>query len=622
MRHILMVLAFVAAGCATFASSPRHAWAAEAAKPGGDSLLDDADDYLKKKAGPSAADRKSGSMSADAEHEALFKESTYPSASTCAPCHPKQYREWSVSQHAYSELSPLMMAEQNFVNRTNAGTLGDNCLRCHTPLGSQLGEPLSVTNLDRHPASREGVTCVACHRVNKNWGTANARISFAEGDIYSTIYGPSGGKELDRVLADPEEYRVSPDPKQSGRGIHAKAEKFLQLVTPRFCSTCHEVFLPNGLRTQEAIREFRASPAAEHGITCQDCHMSTEQGVNAGFETGPAAIVGGVPTKDRPLASHFFAGPDTSLIHPGLFPYNPKAQQFKTMREWLLFDVKAGWGTDAFENTVTKDTKFPDAWRSVDDRYDGRKIIQEQQALLTWARGQRHTLLTHGFAVSEITVTRASKEDGIDFQLTVSNPADGHNSPTGFDHQRLDFLQVTVTDAMGKVVYKSGDRDPNGDVRDLLSTFVKTGKLPLDNDLFNLQARFITRLFQGGEQEATLPTNVSVNPSPFVRPDGRPNILYGHPAGARKERHGIEPNGSRVAAYSVPPEALTGTGPYKINAKFVVQAVPINFVTTVMPVGFDYNMAPREVANNLVNAADIVAEREKTVDIPIKAASR
>ena len=33
-------------------------------------------------------------------HAELFMEDRYPSAGTCATCRPKQYREWSVSQHA------------------------------------------------------------------------------------------------------------------------------------------------------------------------------------------------------------------------------------------------------------------------------------------------------------------------------------------------------------------------------------------------------------------------------------------------------------------------------------------------------------------------------------------
>ena len=44
------------------------------------------------------------------------------------------------------------------------------------------------------------------------------------------------------------------------------------------------------------------------------------------------------------------AGPDYSVIHPGIFPHNAEAQQLATIAEWLKFDHKAGWGTDKFED--------------------------------------------------------------------------------------------------------------------------------------------------------------------------------------------------------------------------------------------------------------------------------
>ena len=53
---------------------------------------------------------------ADADHKALFLESRFPAAATCAICHPKQYKEWSVSQHAYSQLSPVYLSLSNKIN--------------------------------------------------------------------------------------------------------------------------------------------------------------------------------------------------------------------------------------------------------------------------------------------------------------------------------------------------------------------------------------------------------------------------------------------------------------------------------------------------------------------------
>ena len=95
-------------------------------------------------------------------HQQLFQETRFPSASTCKACHPGHYREWSVWAHAYSQMSPVFNAMQGKVLLLTNGTNGDFCIRCHTPVGMNLEEPEFISNMDRHPTSREGITCVAC----------------------------------------------------------------------------------------------------------------------------------------------------------------------------------------------------------------------------------------------------------------------------------------------------------------------------------------------------------------------------------------------------------------------------------------------------------------------------
>ena len=100
-------------------------------------------------------------------------------------------------------------------------------------------------------------------------------------------------------------------------------------------------------------------------------------------------MVGGVPSPPRRLSNHTIAGPDHSVVHPGIFPHNPAAAKLATIREWLSFDHKAGWGTDAFEDNLPADAVFPDRWVSADDRYDAREILNRQFALLADAAQQR-----------------------------------------------------------------------------------------------------------------------------------------------------------------------------------------------------------------------------------------
>ena len=573
-----------------------------------DGLLADDDDDEKKAASESAKD------DAGTEHLDLFAENRYPSANTCKICHPIQYDQWSVSQHAYAQLSPVFMAMQRTINAATSGTNGDFCIRCHTPVGMNMGESTNISNLDRHPTSREGITCVACHRLNVEYGKVSGRIALVQGDVLEPVFGPKGNAELARVLENPKEYQVVTKKDEAGRKIHTEVGHFPQLSTSAFCGICHDVNLFNGFRLEEAFSEYKNSPAAARGESCQDCHMGKVQGIASGYAVGPAASVGGVDTEPRKLTDHFFAGPDYSLVHPGIFPHNADAVALANLREWLQYDHKAGWGTDDFEDNVSDDYAFPKAWESVDDRYDAREILDRQFRLLKLAEKKRLEVLRHGYKLGKIE-TLSSDRNGIGFRVQVRNGTDGHNVPTGFDAERLVWLEVTVTDADGKIVFKSGDLDPNGDVRDTHSLYVHNGELPLDKQLFTLQSRFVTRNVRGGVREQVLPINFSVDPLPFVRPFTRSVVLSGQPAGARKHRSTIPPLASRWPTFRVPADQLTGNGRYMATVRIKTGALPINLIDAIKGVGFDYGMSTREVADAIVAGHQVIWEKQTTFDV-------
>ena len=562
--------------------------------------------------GPAGKDEKKdetkgSSKKANVAHEEVFSEGRYPSANACAACHPKQYREWSVSQHSYAMISPIFLSMQMAINSLTSGTNGDFCIRCHNQVGMNIGESVYTSNLERHPTSREGITCVVCHRLNRNYGKVSGRFGLVEGDIYDKVYGPSGNEELARVLKDPK-YVVTADRDKPGRGVHGEAEKFFALITPGFCGSCHDVTLFNGFRLEEAFAEYKRTDASRESVSCQDCHMGKVQGKNAGYESGPAAVVGGVPTQDRKLTNHYFAGPDYPIVHPGIFPHNVEAAELKTLGEWLQFRYKEGWGTDKFENNIPVGYKFPESWQSIDDRYDAREILNEQFDRMEWARKQRQQVLENALQFGGFTSKREAN-GSLDFTIQVNNATNGHGVPTGFDAERLMFLEVTVTDSSGKVVFVSGDRDPNGDVRDTHSLFVHNHELPEDEYLFNLQTRFMVRMNRGGEREQVLPVNRSTGPLPFVRPETRATGLYGRPRGARKHKKTLDPLGHRVAHYEIESSMLGNNFPLKVEFRFIAQMVPVNLLAAIQGVGFDYGMSAKEIAENVVAGAHTVFAR-------------
>ncbi|MEE2709252.1 MAG: multiheme c-type cytochrome [Gemmatimonadota bacterium] len=645
-------------------------------------------------------------QNADAVHEAVFLEAgdRFPSAATCKECHPKHYREWSVSPHAYSQMSPVFNAMQATIIKLTNGTTGDFCIRCHSPAAMALEEPIFTGNELRHSSSREGITCIACHRINKAYGKISGRMGINEGDLYGTVYGTEGGKELDRVR---EDFGLAKTYKETRRkGVHLETVKFFQLPTSAFCGSCHDVTLLNGFRLEEAFSEFKNSPAARRGVSCQDCHMGTTQGkaiadlflfraapdidsdaeqgtlsaelrnafaahavdlsdrvtvtfdhtgqrlivdeargqtygisktndnltivAKRNYSYGPAAEVRGEQTAARKLTDHMFPGPDHSIIHPGVFPHNPGAAAFENIEgdtasisDWLAFDYKARWGAADFDgtfaeyfedNNIPEGFRFPVFWNDPEDRYNARKILDSQLDLLDTYMAKRTEVLRNGLYLDEPVIERADQR-GIRFKVKVRNLTDGHNVPTGFDAERLIYLQVTVKDSKGDAVFLSGDLDPNGDVRDAHSVYVHNGELPRDKYLFNLQSKFITRMVRGGEREQVLAVNYSPDPLPFLRPATRSNVLTGRPSGGRKHRQTLSALGSRWSKYEVKREALEGsTGPYTASVRLLVGMVPVNLIHEIREVGFDYRMSPRQVADEIVNRHALLWEYTSIID--------
>lgn len=575
-------------------------------------------------------------LAIDQAHADLFKNDCFPSAKKCATCHPQHFREWSVSPHAYAQLSPVFNAMSNKLNEMNSGTLGDFCIRCHTPVGIGLGESVTDSNLNRHPTSREGVTCVVCHRINQEWGKGAGRQAIVPGDLHQPVYGPNGNDILQQVLANPDHFGVLKThdvPDVRGRDIHRKSHRFFQLTAPGSCGACHDVFAPNGFRLEDAFSEYKQSPSARiHGHTCQDCHMGAFPGEAKGYACAPVAVVGNVSTPPRKHTNHMIVGPDYPVVHRGLFPIHRTAireeyevdpidqatdgevqeKGLATMSEWLQFDDAAGWGTEAFEANVSDRNWFPPPWDNRHKRIAARHILEEQYELLAEATLARLQILKVGYRLGQIEVSDCDR-DGIDFQIELSNGTPGHGVPTGFDAERLVFLRVHVWAPNGQMVFQSGDLDPNGDVRDSHSFYVHNGELPLDRHLVSLQTRFVTRNIRGGEREQVLNVPFSLDPLPYIRPATRPFTVLGRPIGARKHKQNIETDGVRLAEYRLKGPQVPCSGNYTIRVQLIAGMVPVNLIHEISSAGFDYGMSARQVAKAVVDGHLIVHERTGTV---------
>ena len=331
------------------------------------------------------------------------------------------------------------------------------------------------------------------------------------------------------------------------------------------------------------------------------------------YREEPAAIVGGRPTEPRKRSDHRFVGPDHSVIHPGIFPFNERAEAIATMEEWLAFDWRAGWGRDDFEDEVDPQQRFPERWADASQREDAREILDQNLERLAAMSDARRELLRRGYRLGAVEIEPGRRH--VEVSVRVESGTDGHNVPTGFTAERLVWLHTRVVDAEGRVLFVSGDLDPNGDLRDGHSRYVRAGAAPHDDALFSLQTRFVLRNLREGEREEVLAVNQAPDPLPFVRPDPIPNFISGGPAGTRLHKKGIEPGGHRDHRYRIPHEALrAGVPPLRLEVELKAGMVPVNLIAAIAPAGFDYGMSAAEVARGVVAGHQLLWSR--TLELP------
>ncbi|MDA7978909.1 MAG: hypothetical protein MPJ50_09095 [Pirellulales bacterium] len=457
----------------------------------------------------------------------------FPSARECKTCHPKQYEEWSRSMHAYAMQSPAMEAfNLTLVERTE-GTVGTFCTRCHTPLGTAIGEDGTLNTIHRSQLSQEGVTCVVCHRVQQPYFKANTRHAIQPGGVFEgCMFGPFD----DHVSAQEGAHD------SSGRPFLKRSE---------FCGSCHDVTNPAGVRLEEAFSEWRNSPAATDGVTCQACHMGPVAGKPIPDDHRPlgrAAVVPGVDPERIPLrhlSDHTFAGPDYSLLPDTEFPHK---------LDWMYeVDYRN------FESLTPYQQKT-----LIDLRKKNRKQLEIADA-------KRYELLRNGARLSVAAPRDIACGDSVPVRATVQSTFAGHNYPTGFSAERQLWVQVIVRDQNGRTIYASGDLDSNGDLRDDHSYEVQTGAARHDRDLMNFQSKFIALTNRGTERSVVLAVNRHLTPISLFRPATDAAASFGRPGSFRIQKSSLPPFGKASNTYRF---AVPQAGDYLLQVKLLFRHLP------------------------------------------------
>ena len=519
-------------------------------------------------------------------HASAFADTLYPSALRCAKCHQKIYDEWRVSAHAYAAVSPMFQRFEQAMTILSQGTVGTFCTRCHAPVATQMEYPREASIVDGAAVFREGITCVACHRVVERYGRVNGERRIEPGDIFQPVVGTLGGTGIAKAAADADNYKVKlhPGDKRPGQELHQGAIQFEQLSQASFCVSCHQVAVHPGIQLEVVWAQYRASPARARGVTCQDCHMGIEPGKAMGYSCGPAAEMSGkVVEANRKHSNHMFHGPGNSIAHPGLFPHNEKSMRW-SVAQWLEFDWRSGWGTPEFEKQIAalggNADCFPAAWKLTDDRRDARKILDDNFKLLGVKRESATRTMNNAARIEgPVILTSRRAGEKLTFKYRIHNVSDGHNMPTGsLGAQPQLWLNVVLTGPDGRWLWESGYLDGNGDLADMHSLQVRQGAIKPDLQLMNLQTKFLITGVKGTDREMYLPVNVDIDQLPFLRPGAVPVSVLNHPPFIRMEAHSVTPLGYRDADYHVPGELLRQPGTYRLSVRMRSRMEPIYFM--------------------------------------------
>lgn len=262
---------------------------------------------------------------------------------TCERCHPRHYREWLGSMHAYAAEDPVFRAMNARGQRETNGALGDFCVRCHAPMAVELRLTEDGLDLDDVPRHLQGVTCYFCHTVAAVEGTHNNPLRLTRNDV---MLG---------AVRDPVETPAH-------RSGYSPLLDETTMESADLCGSCHDIVTQAGVHLERTYLEWGESfmsdvdplsgQAAQYGQRCGTCHMG--QPIE-----GPIADAPGVRA-DRYFHSHLMVGVDVALTD------FPNAELGEQLRAEQLAEIEDGpLRRDALCGTICVQTG-PDGGTNID----------------------------------------------------------------------------------------------------------------------------------------------------------------------------------------------------------------------------------------------------------------
>lgn len=254
-----------------------------------------------------------------------------------------------------------------------------------------------------------------------------------------------------------------------------------------FCLQCHTAI---GTRGGEIVPNFdwdALSPVVQEGVTCESCHKvsSLERTWNSGHvfdEGGP--VRGGITDPEPAQHDSAFSELHTESAFCGAChdvfeldgmplerPFeewleSPSAEVGQECHDCHMPETTGPAATNGPERTL-HDHRFVGIDLPLSDGFASQEVIDDLRSGIE--------ALLEDAASMTLAAEPVSAGETANLVVTVTNQIDGHNLPTGSTFLRQMWLEVTVTDEDGAVVFQTGHLDANGDLLDHWSTLQPYG---------------------------------------------------------------------------------------------------------------------------------------------------
>ena len=259
-------------------------------------------------------------------------------------CHTQIYNEWKTSAHRYAAMDPIFQGIQNVMAKQNGPESTRYCGGCHDPISLFSGtKNIFAEKLTGLQGYNEGISCVACHSIQKTDIQGNANYTISQPTEY--LWQWSEDHTLGALARN---FLIRAWPLQHNRLSKRMYKK------PEYCAACHKQFIDQEVnrvgwvQLQNQYDNWAASHWNHKGdarstVECRECHMplvdSTDPAAGDSTDYNRTA-------DDHKHRSHRFLAANNFV--PVLLHLDGAAKQVELTTRWLegridIPEIRSKW---------------------------------------------------------------------------------------------------------------------------------------------------------------------------------------------------------------------------------------------------------------------------------------